>query len=161
MFGYLLWAPRIPGVPWLAFKALRAMPFLLRLPWGYGGLTYRRLDPELLRSWIEPAAEHPEIRRDIQAILRGAGPAVTLGAAERLKDFPGPTLLLWSKDDRFFPLSLAHRLAGALADAQVEVLDRAGLLVPLDQPERVAEGIARFHAHRVAAAHDATDSRRR
>jgi pimeloyl-ACP methyl ester carboxylesterase len=145
-FGYLLWAPKIPGLMRLAFNAVYRSAVVRRLPIAYGALTYRRLDDSLLASWVEPGATNRAIRRDLRGLLRGAGPRVTLDVADRLHRFEGPTLLLWSKDDRFFPLALAHRLSEKLRDAQVEVLSGGGLLVPLDCPGEIAEAIDRFCA---------------
>ncbi|MFN7134970.1 MAG: alpha/beta fold hydrolase [Myxococcales bacterium] len=143
-FGHLVWGAKIPGLPKLLFSAMRRLPPLARLRWAYGALTFRRLDPTLLRGWIEPVAQSPEIRRDLLKLLEDAGPAITLEVAERLHRFPGRVLLLWSRDDRFFPLSLGQRLAPKFRDARLDVIDRAGLLVPLDRPDAVASGIAAF-----------------
>jgi pimeloyl-ACP methyl ester carboxylesterase len=143
-FGYLLWGSRIPGLMPLAFGAMQRVPMLRRLPIAYGALTHRRLPDELLASWVEPAANDAAIRRDIAGLLEGAGPHLTLEVAERLHNFPGPVLLLWSKDDRFFPLSLGQRLAPKFRNARLEVLDGGGLLVPLDIPEQVATGVDAF-----------------
>ena len=143
-FGFLLWGPRIPGLTPLAFTLLQRFPALRRLPISYGALTHRRLEDSLLAGWVEPAATSAEIRRDLLKLLEGARPQLTLDVAERLDRFPGRTLLLWSRDDRFFPLSLGQRLAPKFRNAQLEVLSGGGLLVPLDIPEAVAAGIERF-----------------
>jgi pimeloyl-ACP methyl ester carboxylesterase len=150
-FGYLLWAPRIPGLMRLIFSAMLQIPLLRRQPTAFGALTHRRLDDALLASWVEPAATNAEIRRDLRRLLDGAGPRVTLEVAERLHCFTGRVLLLWSKDDRFFPLSLGQRLAAKFRSAHLEVLEGGGLLVPLDVPESVAAGIERFCGERTHA----------
>ncbi len=143
-FGHLLWGARIPGLPRLIFGAMRAFPRLSRLRWAYGALTFRELEPELVAGWIEPASRSREVRRDLLKLLEDAGPAVTLAAAERLHRFSGPVLLVWSRDDRFFPLSLAERLIAKCREGRLEVIEGAGLLVPLDRPDAVAEAVARF-----------------
>ena len=110
----------------------------------FGALTHRRLDDALLESWVRPGASDPEIRRDLAKLLVGAGPHVTIEVAERLHRFEGRALLLWSKDDRFFPLSLGQRLLPNFRHGELEVVEGAGLLVPVDAPEEVARGIRRF-----------------
>jgi pimeloyl-ACP methyl ester carboxylesterase len=144
-FGHLMWAPKIPGVPALTFALLRNFRGLLRWRWAYGALTYKALDDALLWSWIEPSATDPAIRRDLLKLLDGAGPAVTLDVAERLGAFDGPALLVWSRDDWFFPFSLAERLAEKLRRAEIRVVEKAGLLLPLDAPEALAATIVVFH----------------
>jgi pimeloyl-ACP methyl ester carboxylesterase len=52
----------------------------------------------------------------------------------------------WGKDDRFFPVKLAERLAAAIPGARLELIEDAVTFVPEDQPERLATAIARFIA---------------
>lgn len=151
-FGYLRWAPRIPGAMRALFTLLLRFPSLRRLPMAYGALTKRRLPDELLTTWLEPAARDPRVRRDLRGLLDGIGNHVTLDVAERLHRFEGPALLLWSKDDRFFPISLGERLVTKLRHGRLEVLEGAGTFVALDVPDAVADGIARFLQTRRAAA---------
>jgi len=77
-----------------------------------------------------------------------ARPEVTLQVAKELESFEKPVLLLWTPEDRFFPVSLAERLREALPDARLVHIDDAYVFVAEDQPERVAEEIERFLAAR-------------
>ena len=64
--------------------------------------------------------------------------------AEELRSFPHPALLLWTPEDRFFPVSLAERLAEAIPNARLVRVEDAHVFVTEDQPVRVGEEIARF-----------------
>jgi len=73
--------------------------------------------------------------------VRGIDPAVTIAAAERLRDFDRPALIAWGAEDRFFPFSDAERLAATLPNARLERVPGARAFVQLDAPERLAEMI--------------------
>jgi len=111
------------------------------LKMAYGALTIRPIDDDLLHSWIEPGAYNRRIRRDTAKFIRGVDPAITLEAAERLRTFNRPALLLWGKDDPFFRPQLGERLAAQLPRARFEAIEGARTFVPLDRPEAVAAGI--------------------
>ncbi|MEB3981460.1 alpha/beta hydrolase [Mycobacterium sp. 663a-19] len=101
-------------------------------------VTMRPLPDTLLASWFEPLHD-PRIRADVRAVLQGVSPEHTLSAAERLKTFDRPVLIVWGTRDRFFPVSDARRLVGTLPHARLETVDDARTYVQIDQPERLAE----------------------
>src|SRR6059036_1620998 len=68
----------------------------------------------------------------------------TLEAAERLREFDRPTLIAWATEDRFFKLRNAKRLAEAIPNARLKLIEDARTFVPLDQPKRLAELISAF-----------------
>ena len=68
-------------------------------------------------------------------------PALTLDAAERLRDFDGPVRCFWGTRDPFFPLSLAYRLTATLKDARVTEIANARTYAMLDEPERIADAM--------------------
>jgi pimeloyl-ACP methyl ester carboxylesterase len=143
-FGYLKLIPRIPGLTWAMTRAMLRVPRLRRMRIAYGALTVRPLDEDLTRRWVEPSATQREIRRDLTKFLRGVSVEHTLAAAAALAGFDRPTLLAWGKDDRFFPVKLAERLAAAIPGARLELIEDAVTFVPEDQPERLATAISRF-----------------
>lgn len=143
-FGYIKLLPYVPGLMLGLGKAMLWAPPLRRLPIAYGALTQRRLPSSLLQSWIEPVATDPAIRRDVARFARGVSNRVTLEVAEALRRFNRPVLLLWGDADRFFPLSLAERLRAMIPNARLQVVRGGGLLLPLDCPGAVADGIAAF-----------------
>ena len=140
-FGYLKWLPRIPGAMWLLSRVMLALPSARRMKMAYGALAEHKIDDALLRAWVEPSARDGRIRRDTAKFIRGVDPALTLEAAERLRTFARPTVLLWGANDPFFRPSLGERLAAQLPRARFEAIEGARTFVPLDRPEAVAAGI--------------------
>jgi pimeloyl-ACP methyl ester carboxylesterase len=117
---------RVRAVRGAAFKA---MP-----------LTMQPIPDEQVKSWVAPLADK-RIRADLAKVVRGIDPAVTIAAAERLRDFDRPALIAWGAEDRFFPFSDAERLAATLPNARLERIPNARAFVQLDAPERLAEMI--------------------
>ena len=64
--------------------------------------------------------------------------------AKRLYRQTAPTLVLWGADDRFIPPVYAERWKELLPDAEVVSIERAGHMLPYEQPEACADAIARF-----------------
>lgn len=62
----------------------------------------------------------------------------------RLGDIRAPTLVLCGAEDRMTPVRYAQFLAEAIPEACLEVIDRAGHMVMLEQPQSVAEALRRF-----------------
>ncbi|MFC0401973.1 alpha/beta fold hydrolase [Paraburkholderia rhizosphaerae] len=55
-----------------------------------------------------------------------------------------PVLLVWGAQDRFQPLKYGQRLADALQNARLEVVDTAGHFLPEDEPELLGKMLADF-----------------
>ena len=53
-------------------------------------------------------------------------------------------LIVWAREDRFFKLRFARRLAAELPNARLIEIDDSFTFVPEDQPDRLAELIAGF-----------------
>jgi pimeloyl-ACP methyl ester carboxylesterase len=144
-FRPLQWLARVPGALTVALQPMRVRA-VAASPLGFGLLTKRPVPDETLDSWIRPALEDPGVRRDTRKLLRGIDKRLTLDAAEKLRDFPAPTLLAWAPEDRFFKFSFAEKLAGAFPDARLERIEDSRTFVSMDQPERLAELISAFVA---------------
>ena len=65
-------------------------------------------------------------------------------AAEKLRESNLPILLTWAPGDRFFPIEYAERLAAEAGNARIVQIPDAKTFVPLDQPQRLSEEIAKF-----------------
>lgn len=135
----------VPGVV-PAIAAVFKVRALQRMPFSLGWLTKRRVADALVAGWAT-ALGAQAIRADTRKVLRAIDKRHTLDAATKLPAFHKPVLLAWAREDRFFPLSDAHRLASLLPDAHVEPVDDAYTFVQLDQPERLA-GLIRDFARR-------------
>jgi len=142
-FKYLLLAARVPGVMAMLSASMRAVPMMQRLPNAYGKLTKKRLEQSLVDAWVAPTVK-AEIRRDVGKFMRAIDERDTLAAADALADFKRPVLIAWTPEDKFFPVSLAHRLKERVPHARLELIEDALVFVSLDQPERVAALLADF-----------------
>lgn len=148
IFKLLPSAARVPGVVTGLGMPLR-FGFVRKT--SYRPFTAKPVPDELLASWVEPALRDGDIRRDIRKLLVDMRARYTLEAAELLPQLDMPTLLAWAPADRFFKLSDAKRLAEAIPDSRLELIDDARTFVALDQPQRVAELIAAFMREKSAA----------
>ena len=80
----------------------------------------------------------------VMKLLRGADSRYTLEAAEHLREFEGPALIAWSREDKFFPTEHAGRLAKVIPGARLEWIEGARTFSPEDAPERLAALIRDF-----------------
>src|SRR5262249_39822796 len=117
-----------------------------QLPMAYGKLTRRPIDGEVSDTYVLPALESAAVRADLRRVLLGLDTAHTVRAAERLRDFEGPALIAWSREDAFFPTADAEALAAALPNARLEWIDDSLTFSPEDRPDRVAGLLAEWHA---------------
>ena len=148
VFRGLLVAPKIPGaVP--ALQAAFKLKPLWRTPLAFGWLAKRPIDDHVIRGWLAPGTQ-PEIRRDLKKAIAGVDPSYTRRAAEDLRSFDKPVLLVWGADDRLMPLEYARRLAGMVPDGRVEVIPDSYTFTPEDQPDALAAEIAAFARERAA-----------
>ena len=130
-----------------AVKAMLApmrVAAMRRTPLGYGFTAKHGIPDDITESWVTPALTNKDVRRDIAKLCRGIRPAVTLDAAAKLPAFRKPVLLAWAKEDKFFPPSLAERLAATLPDSRLEWVEDSYAFVPEDQPARLAELLVDF-----------------
>jgi pimeloyl-ACP methyl ester carboxylesterase len=104
----------------------------------------RPIEHQAMESYTQPLRTNAAVRRDFAALVRAISPRYTLQAAERLPAFEEPALVVWSLDDRLFPLAHGHRLARLLPQGRIEVTAHAGAFIPEDQPDRLAELVAAF-----------------
>jgi pimeloyl-ACP methyl ester carboxylesterase len=142
-FRGLQWAARVPPVLNGVMQGMRSAR-MRRLPNAYGWLIKRDFDDAPTREWVEPFLTDGGIRRDTAKVLRGIDPRYTIEAAEKLRSFDRPALLAWAVEDRFFKLAFAERLAATIQGATLERIEDSYTFVSEDQPERLAELIARF-----------------
>ncbi|MGH3363008.1 MAG: alpha/beta fold hydrolase [Nocardioides sp.] len=113
-------------------------------PLGFGLLTKRKLTGEETRPWVRPYLDDAGVRRDTTTFLRAWDPADLADVATRLGEFGRPVLLCWAPADRFFKISLAHRLAATFPDCRLVEVPGARTFVALDQPGRLTDEITAF-----------------
>jgi pimeloyl-ACP methyl ester carboxylesterase len=149
-FKYMLAPAKVPLLTLAMMQPMR-LAAMRHSPLGFGLLVKNGFDAEITDGWMRPAMRDAGIRRDLAKVLRGIHPRYTLEAAERLRDFDRPVLLVWAPEKDFFPWEHAQRLSHAFPDARVERVDDSYTFVMEDQPERLAALIAEFARRPVAA----------
>ncbi|HEX4558009.1 MAG TPA: alpha/beta hydrolase [Mycobacterium sp.] len=108
----------------------------------HGQNVSKPLDPELTRRWITPALADSGVRRDVAKVMRAIDETDMVEVSERLQRFTKPVVLVWGDADQFFPIELAERLRDTFPDARLVQIPGGRLFFALDEPQRVADGIA-------------------
>jgi pimeloyl-ACP methyl ester carboxylesterase len=134
---------RVPGSmrPLAALLRIRA---LHRLPMVFGWVTKRPMPPEVVKSYVWPAGRSAGVRRDLRKLLRDVHPRHTMAAAEKLREFGRPVLLLWGSEEKLFPIRLARRLAALLPDARLVEVDDTYTFISEDRPDVVVRHLIEF-----------------
>lgn len=143
MFKPLTLLARLPG-SMRVLAALLRVRALHRLPMVFGWVTKRPVPPEVMQSYLRPLGRSAGVRRDLRKLLRGVHPRLTLAAAEKLRDFDRPVLLLWGSEEKVFPLGLARRLAALLPDARLVEVDDTYTFISEDRPDVVVAQVVDF-----------------
>ncbi|MET9069067.1 alpha/beta fold hydrolase [Streptosporangium sandarakinum] len=101
--------------------------------------------PEALPGYLRRLAEvrfSAEWMRPWRAgVLPSARPE---DAARRLRDLGVPTLLLHGRQDMTFPAALAEEAAAVMPDARAVVIEEAGHMTHVDQPDRWLDALSGF-----------------
>lgn len=136
---------RLPGGLTVAGRSLR-IPGFQRLPMTFGRMTVRPIPMAIIRGWTEGLITEPGVRRDVRQYVATTPKNCLIEAAERLRTFDKPALVIWPIDDRTMPRSHGARLADLLPHGRLVELDDCSVLMPLDQPVRLADEIRTFAA---------------
>jgi pimeloyl-ACP methyl ester carboxylesterase len=110
---------------------------------GYGALAHADIDG-LVAAWVKPALSNRRVRKDLRRLTASLNQETTVRAAALLPSFTKPALVAWSADDVFFPREDGERLAEALPNARLEVIENARTFSMIDQPDRLADLIGDF-----------------
>jgi pimeloyl-ACP methyl ester carboxylesterase len=137
----LQYAARVPGLLAVGSQAFR---------WGWSRrvafhwLAVTPVRDELTAEWTRPLIGDRRIRREVVRFLAAIDHRDTVAAAERLRDFTRPVLLLWPPKAPYFPFAHAERWLTVFPDARLVAVPDAYTFVSLDQPEVVAREISAF-----------------
>jgi len=107
-------------------------------------------DPEspLVAALPGPDPTDPEslfrASQTMSSILQFIWPLPDKGLSKRLYRLTAPTLLVWGAQDGLVHPAYGDAFAAAIADARLEVVDGAGHLPQLEQPEPVAAAVGGF-----------------
>ena len=122
----------------LRLRALR------RLPLAFGWMAKRPIPREITDAWLRPLLSQREIRRDLLKYLRHYNKGDLLAAAERLRSFDRPALVIWAAEDRVMPPAHGRRLAALLPHGRLIEIADSYTLIPEDQPGELARAIRQF-----------------
>jgi pimeloyl-ACP methyl ester carboxylesterase len=134
--------PYIARVPGGIFMTV--MPFrfdrLRRLPITYGHLSKRPVPREVMDRWFGPVTSQRKVRRDLRKYVLSAarGRRELLDAAEGLRSFERPALVLWAAEDRLMPIEHGPRLAELLPQGRLVKIADSRTLISEDQPGELA-----------------------
>ena len=117
---------------------------LRRLPNAYGWLIKRDFDDAPTRDWVDPSSPTGGSAATRSRSYGESIPSTRSRPPRGYATSIGPALLAWAVEDRFFKLSFAERLAATIQGATLERIEDSYTFVSEDQPERLAELIARF-----------------
>lgn len=130
------------------FGAMRfalASPRLRRLPFTYGRMSKRGVPDELMQRWLQPL-KRPEIRRDTRRYVRDVrhGRREIQAATPKLRSFDRPVLVVWDEEGTMMPNAEGRRLADSFPNSRYVELPDCYTLIPLDQPQALAQEIRDF-----------------
>ncbi|MBT3162750.1 alpha/beta fold hydrolase [Streptomyces sp. Vc74B-19] len=138
-------ACRVPGGVPLLIRTLGWKP-LRRLPVGFGALTKRPVPDELVDRWLRPLRTDPAIRRDFRHYNTHVRRTELLEAAQGLRYFDRPALIVWATEDLMMPREHGRLLAELLPRGRLVELRNTRTLIAQDRPQRLASLLRWFVA---------------
>jgi pimeloyl-ACP methyl ester carboxylesterase len=110
----------------------------------FGQMAKKPVPQSIVDAWLAPGLADRRVRRDLVKYCRTRfDHADLVRATERLAEFTGPALVLWSANP-VMPAEHGERLAKLLPNAQLRQIEDAHVLVMLDQPGQTAAEISAF-----------------
>jgi len=142
---YLEVAARSRALMWVVGWTVQ-FKFVQRLPTAYGRVTRRPVDPAIMRSYTTPIRTLPGVRRDLQRLLLAVDTRYTFEAAESLRSFDKPALVLWADGDKIFPRDHGKQLAELLPQGRFELVRDSRTFISEDQPDQLVAAVRGFMA---------------
>ncbi len=136
-------AARLPGGLFALVQPLR-LRALRRLPFALGWMAKRPIPHEITDAWLRPLLTQRQIRRDLLKYLHHYDKRDLLAAAECLRSFDRPVLVVWAAEDRVMPPEHGRRLAELLPHSRLIEIADSYTLIPEDQPGELARAIRQF-----------------
>ena len=142
--GKVAWlASRTTGTVSLAMRQLK-IGWLRRQWFMFGQMAKKPVPQDIVDAWMAAGLGDRRIRQDLVKYCRTKfDDADLIRATNRLADFSGPALVLWSRNP-VMPAEHGERLADVLPQGELRQVDDAYVLVMLDQPEQTAKQIGAF-----------------
>jgi pimeloyl-ACP methyl ester carboxylesterase len=137
------WLARIPGGVWLAVQSLRIRA-VRNSPLFFGLMSKRPIPDDLMERWLWPLTNNSSVRSDFQRYARSVQGDEMLKAADGLRSFKKPVLIVWPTDNRVMPKDHGPRFVSLISNARLVEIEDSGTLVPLDQPKALANALRSF-----------------
>ena len=136
---------RVPGGIGLTVMPLH-FDRLRRLPMTYGPLSKCPVPREVMDRWFTPVVGQRAIRRDLRkyVLSTAQGRRDLLAAAEALRCFDRPVLVVWASEDRLMPPEHGRRLAELCPQGRLVEIADSYTLIPEDQPAKLTQHIREF-----------------
>ncbi len=134
---------KLPGGAFLMAQLLRVHA-LRRLPLTFRWMAKRPIPNEMIDAWLRPLQTQRGVRHDLTRYVRTLDKGDMLAAAERLRSFEHPALVIWAKEDRINPREHGRRFAELLPDGRLIEIADSYTLMPLDHPGELAHAIRQF-----------------
>lgn len=99
------------------------------------------------RVTVKVVDDQWDYRKDIRATVQAAMESFKTSQPfldARLKNIKTPTLVIWGRQDAIIPLATGERLAQGIAGAKLAVIDHAGHLPQVEQPEAFSRAVRGF-----------------
>ncbi len=142
--GRAIWlAAKLPGGVNAAIQPMRVHA-LHRSPLSWGLMAKRPIPQAVTDSWFRPLIGQRQIRRDLTKYLRSATKGDMIAAAEGLRSFDRPVLIVWAAQDRVMPPQHGQRFARLLPHARLVEIPDSYTLIPEDQPVELARLLRQF-----------------
>ena len=133
----------MPGGTFLLAQSLR-LHALRRLPFTFGWMAKRPIPNEIFDAWFRPLQTQRGVRRDLAKYVHTFDKGDMLAAAERLRRFDRPALVVWAPEDRVNPREHGRRFAELLPNGRLIEIADSYTLIPEDQPGELARAIRQF-----------------
>ena len=106
-----------------------------KVAFGNGYEHLDRVDPAVIRSYLEPCFGSLERAREFERLLSAMDDADLVAVTPQLREITVPTLIVWGTGDAFFDVSWAYQLRDTIPGAtRVVTVDGARLFFPDERP---------------------------
>jgi len=100
--------------------------------------------PRDFRRLVASLADPAGVRRDLSKFVHTLDHGDMLAAAERLRCFDRPALVVWAAEDRVMPPEHGRRFVELLPQGRLIEIADSYTLIPEDQPGELARAIRQF-----------------
>jgi pimeloyl-ACP methyl ester carboxylesterase len=107
-------------------------------------MAKRPIPRQMMDAWLRPLQSSRGVRRDLTKFIQTSTKEDMLAAAERLRSFDRPALVVWAPEDRVNPPAHGQRWADLLPQGRLLEIPDSYTLMPLDQPGELARAIREF-----------------